>query len=90
MDMTSVRADAARGRKRGWAITVDELEVGLSGIAVPVFGPRDRIVAALGVSGPTTRLEQRFAELGPLLREHATELGDLLLGEGPRTDDDQA
>ena len=70
----------ARARKRGWAITVDELEVGLSGIAVPVCGPRDRIVAALGVSGPTTRLEQRFDELGPLLREHASELGDLLRG----------
>ena len=80
MDMTALRADAARARKRGWAITVDELEVGLSGIAVPVCGPRDRIVAALGVSGPTPRLEQRFDELGPLLREHATELGDLLRG----------
>jgi DNA-binding IclR family transcriptional regulator len=80
MEMTAVRADSARARKRGWAITVDELEVGLSGIAVPVCGPRDRIVAALGVSGPTTRLEQRFEELGPLLREHASELGDLLRG----------
>ena len=56
MDMPAVRADAARARKRGWAVTVDELEVGLSGIAVPVFGPRGRIIAALGVSGPTSRL----------------------------------
>jgi DNA-binding IclR family transcriptional regulator len=80
-DMAALRADSARARNRGWAVTVDELEVGLSGIAVPVLGPRGRIVGALGVSGPTPRLEQRFDELGPLLTDHALELTDLLHGK---------
>ena len=48
----ALRADSARSRTRGWATTVDELEIGLSGIAVPVLGPRGQVVAALGVSGP--------------------------------------
>jgi len=80
-NVAAVRADAARTRKRGWAITVDELEVGLSGIAVPVLGSRGQVVAALGISGPTTRLEVRFDELGPLLRNHAERLTELLHGK---------
>ena len=51
-------------RRRGWAVTVDELEVGLAGVAVPVRGTRGQVVAALGVSGPTQRLEDRLDELG--------------------------
>src|SRR4051794_29804715 len=35
-----LRRDGARTRKRGWAVTHDELEVGLTGVAVPVLGPR--------------------------------------------------
>ena len=66
-DRAALRADVERTRSRGWAITVDELEVGLTGIAVPVRGPRGQVVAALGVSGPTPRLEDRFDELGRLL-----------------------
>lgn len=82
-DPAAVRADCARTRTRGWAITVDELEVGLAGIAVPVRGPRDRLVAALGVSGPTQRLETRFDELGRLLTHHAAELTERLRGTTP-------
>jgi DNA-binding IclR family transcriptional regulator len=82
--MTAVRADSARSRKRGWALTVDELEVGLSGIAVPVHGPRGRIVAALGVSGPTPRLEDRLDELGKHLSSHAAQLSTLLRGRAPK------
>lgn len=78
--VAAVRADGARTRKRGWAITVDELELGLSGVAVPVLGTRGQVVAAIGVSGPTTRLEKRFEEIGPLLETHARELTDLLQG----------
>ena len=74
-------ADCVRSRKRGWACTVDELEVGLAGVAVPVLGTRGQVVAALGVSGPTQRLEVRFDELGRLLRHHAAELTELLRGK---------
>ena len=61
-------------RQHGSAVTHDELEVGLSGVAAPVFGPGDDVVAAVGVSGPTARLEQRAAEVGQLLVHHARTL----------------
>ncbi len=83
-DAASLRADFKRSRSRGWAITVDELEVGLSGVAVPVRGTRDQVVAALGVSGPTQRLEDRFDELGRLLTHHAAALTELLRGKTPQ------
>ncbi len=52
--------DLAQVRTRGFAVTRDELEVGLAGVAAPVFGPDKDVVAAVGVSGPTARLEGRL------------------------------
>jgi DNA-binding IclR family transcriptional regulator len=62
--------DLEQVRTRGYAVTLDELEVGLSGVAAPVFGPGGDVVAAVGVSGPTARLEARAVEVGQLLVEH--------------------
>jgi len=81
MTADALRAEFERDRERGWATTVDELEVGLAGVAVPVLGTRGHVVAALGVSGPTQRLEPRFEELGPLLSHHAAQLTELLRGK---------
>ncbi len=66
--------DLAWVRERGYATTFDELELGLSGIAAPIFGPDDDVVAAVGVSGPTTRLEARTEEVGRFLIEHTERL----------------
>jgi len=82
-DPDQLRRDGARARKRGWAVTRDELEVGLTGVAVPVLGPRGDVVAALGVSGPTSRLEGRLTEVGHSLSSHATQLSRLLRGTTP-------
>lgn len=70
--------DLALVRTRGYAVTRDELEVGLAGVAAPVFGPEKDAVAAIGVSGPTARLEDQLDELGQLLEEHTGELSGLL------------
>jgi DNA-binding IclR family transcriptional regulator len=80
-DPDALRRDVRRCLRRGWATTVDELELGLSGIAVPVHGARE-LVAALGISGPTPRLEGRHDELGRALSDHAHELSRLLRGRG--------
>jgi DNA-binding IclR family transcriptional regulator len=71
-------ADLTQTRTRGYAVTRDELEVGLAGVAAPVFGPADDVVAAIGVSGPTARLEDRLEELGQLVSDHAEQLSELL------------
>lgn len=55
-------------RARGYATSIDELELGLTALAAPVFGPGGAAVAALSISGPTARLApERIATLAPLL-----------------------
>ena len=83
-DPERLRRDGEQARRRGWAITADELEVGLTGVAVPIHGARGDVVAALGISGPTTRLEGRLDELGRRLLERAAELSMLLRGRTPK------
>jgi DNA-binding IclR family transcriptional regulator len=72
-------AELARIRARGYATSVDELELGLSALAAPVFGPGGEALAALSISGPTARLtSERIAQLAPLLMEEATQLAERL------------
>lgn len=85
-DPEALRCDVREARRRGWALTRDELEVGLAGVAVPVLGPRGQVVAALGISGPTQRLEDRLDELGRQLSDHAAKLTRLLRGETHQED----
>jgi DNA-binding IclR family transcriptional regulator len=62
-------------RARGYATSIDELEVGLTALAAPVLGPAGEAVAALSISGPTARLTpERIAELAPLLVDEARRL----------------
>ena len=50
-------AELARVRERGYARSVDETELGMSSLAVPVPGAAaDQIVAAISMVGPTTRV----------------------------------
>jgi IclR family transcriptional regulator, KDG regulon repressor len=43
-------------RNQGYAVDDEEYEVGVRCIAVPVYDYRDKCVAAIGISGPTSRL----------------------------------
>lgn len=74
----ALEADLQLVRSRGFAVTVDELEVGLAGVAVPVLGPDSVAVAAVGVSGPTARLQDRADHVGRLLMEQTEALSRLL------------
>jgi DNA-binding IclR family transcriptional regulator len=68
-------------RSRGYATSIDELEVGLSALAAPVFSPDGSTVAALSISGPSSRLTaERIEELAPLLRREAANLTRRLRG----------
>ncbi|MDQ1688380.1 MAG: hypothetical protein QOK42_1355 [Frankiaceae bacterium] len=46
-------------RKRGWASSVAEREAGVASVSAPVFGPDNRVVAAVSVSGPIERLTRQ-------------------------------
>jgi DNA-binding IclR family transcriptional regulator len=68
-----------RVRARGYATSIDELELGLSAIAAPVFAPDGEVLAALSISGPTARLtSERIVQLVPLLIQEANALAERL------------
>ena len=55
-------------RRRGWAASIDELEVGLAAVAAPIRAVDGAVVAAVSVSGPTARINDRgITALGELL-----------------------
>jgi DNA-binding IclR family transcriptional regulator len=77
-DLPALQRELAMVLQRGFATTVDELEVGLTGIAAPVRAHGGNVVAALGLSGPTQRLDRELTALGALLVDQANQLSRLL------------
>lgn len=70
-----LEAQLAEIRRRGFAETVDELEDGFSGVAVPVRSSIGQVLGALSICGPTQRLSKaRRNELGLVLCKAAEEL----------------
>lgn len=76
-DPEELRVELDAIATQGYAITVDELEMGLTAVAVPVIA-KGQVFGAVGVSGPTSRLDGHHEEYTDLLVHHATELGAVL------------
>lgn len=65
--------ELARVRERGYAISIDESEIGLSSISVPIRDqPDGQVIAAISTAGPT----------GRLLGDHETHHVRLMLNAG--------
>ncbi|WP_067430273.1 IclR family transcriptional regulator [Nocardioides jensenii] len=77
-DVDDLRRDLDRGRRRGYATTVDELEIGLTGVAAAVRGADGTVIASLGISGPSQRLQGRLDLVGHTLIDRADQLSVLL------------
>jgi DNA-binding IclR family transcriptional regulator len=52
-----LRAEIAEVRERGYAVAVDELEVGLTAAAAPIRNAHGDIIASMSVSGATFRFD---------------------------------
>jgi DNA-binding IclR family transcriptional regulator len=77
--LPQLRAQHARGRDQGYAVAIDELEVGLTAVAAPVRNAHGDVVASMSVSGPSFRLgPDRMGEVIALLEEAAGEVSDRL------------
>lgn len=74
-DRDVLDAQLAEVRERGWALAVDELDVGLTALAAPVRDTHGDIVASVSVSFPTFRFDRaRLDELVPLVLDATDEV----------------
>ena len=55
-DFQELRRELSRIRAQGYSIDREEIELGLICIGAPVFTIQNKVIAAISVSGPTTRI----------------------------------
>jgi DNA-binding IclR family transcriptional regulator len=61
-------------RQDGYLVCIDEDELGLTCFAAPVFGPGGNAIAAVSISGPTTRMLPSQRRLIPMVRDAAEKI----------------
>ncbi|MEV6940473.1 IclR family transcriptional regulator [Streptomyces sp. NPDC051172] len=67
--------DLTAARERGYAVTLEELEIGLHAMAAPIRSRDGEVIAALSASGPAYRFtEERMHGLAPVLLKGAEEI----------------
>jgi DNA-binding IclR family transcriptional regulator len=83
-DPDELRAGLAQIRRRGWASSFEETNVGVWGVAVPILDNHGWVIAGVGLAGPSARLPRaRVAEYLPRLRAGATEIAKALGVQAP-------
>ncbi|AKJ15350.1 IclR family transcriptional regulator [Streptomyces incarnatus] len=72
---TELEKNLTEARDRGYAVTLEELELGLHAMAAPIRSHHGEVVAALSASGPAYRFTaERMHELAPLLLKGVEEI----------------
>lgn len=73
--MLSLKRELERIRDRGYSIDDEEIEDGIRCISAPVLNPADRAVAAISISGPSSRVTpDRFQIIGKTVMKAAEDL----------------
>lgn len=74
----------AEVRERGYAIAANELELGLTAVAAPIYDSQGRVTASVSASGPGFRLEGRLDEVGKAVVEAGVAISRRLGWHPPR------
>jgi DNA-binding IclR family transcriptional regulator len=78
-DPEQLGRDLHTTRRRGWAYSNGEREVGVASVSAPVRGPDGELLAAVSASGPTSRiLPARAKDFAPAVLEAAKEIEQAL------------
>jgi IclR family KDG regulon transcriptional repressor len=80
LGLAGARDAIAQARRDGFAIVREEFEPGLVAVAVPIRDASGRVIAAVNVSAPRFRFDDRLEEAAERLVELAAELGAQLTG----------
>lgn len=78
-DLHQLKKDLLLSRERGYVVDKEEHVVGLNCIASAIYNSAGDVVAAISISGPSSRLSvERFDSLGELVRETAQDISTAL------------
>lgn len=68
-------ADLSKTRERGWAFDDEEATIGMRCVSAAISNEFNEVIAAVSISGPTTRLTyDRIGELGPMIKRAAGDM----------------
>lgn len=82
--LASLEAEVRRIRTRGYAIDWEENEAGVACVAASIPDPQGRLVAAISISGPVSRInEDSLAGLGTKVLDVARSIAESLGGSTP-------
>ncbi len=81
---TALREELERIRQTRLSVSLGELFAESAAIAAPVFGADGRIIGAIAIGAPVSRLEPRLAELRPIVAEVAARASGATRTEAPR------
>jgi IclR family acetate operon transcriptional repressor len=74
-DPTHLGRELARIRKRGYAVSRQEVVLGAGGVAAPIFDSTGQVIASIGVSAPLQRLTAaKIVETVPEVLRHAEKM----------------
>lgn len=79
-EVDELRRDLGETARRGYSLDLEEMEDGVRCVAAPVRNSLGRVVAAISVSGPSTRLSDEYleAKLIPMVKGAAVQLSTRL------------
>ena len=58
-----IRKEMKAVQLQGYAVSCDEVAIGISAVAIPISGPSGETIAALGASAPTVRMDKSKTKL---------------------------
>lgn len=67
-------------KEQDWCYSTEEHELGVHALAVPIYGPKGNVVAALNIVSPTMRTTKEYLiqQILPLLQETARDLRNII------------
>ena len=82
--LNALRQELSEVRRRGYAVDDEENAIGLRCVAAAIYDEHGRPFAALSLSGPTARIEDKMIEpLGAAVRDAADSITKALGGRNP-------
>lgn len=78
IDKDKLRRDLRAIHERGYAVSIEETDMGAMGVAAPVFDHRDKVVAGIGIIAPISRIpEAQIPEMARMVLKAGHELSRL-------------